>query len=89
MVLCCISKLELMDLCMITTLLLVLLSSCVSRFNDLTNAIYGVILGSFEYSPVLNLAALFLICSSLSMFTLVEGSHTKDAHCSTGLTKVR
>ena len=54
--LCCISKLELIALCIITTLPLVLLSCSVSRFNDLTN---GVILVSFEYSPVMNLAALF------------------------------
>ena len=51
-----ISKLELIALYIISSLLLVLLSSSVLRFNDLT---IGVILVSFEYSPVMNLFDLF------------------------------
>ena len=49
----------------------------------------GVILVCFEYSPVKKLEVLFLICSNLSMFSLVDGSHTADAYSSTSLTKVR
>ena len=57
--LCCISKLEFKALCIITTLLLVLLSSSVSKFSDLTIGVTLVSCEYSEYSTVMNLAALF------------------------------
>ena len=80
-----ISQFEFNALWIITTLLLDHLSSKVSKFSDVT---IGVTLVNCEYSLVMNLAALFWICSNFLIFSLVEGSHTADAYSSIGLTNV-
>ena len=78
-----ISKFEFNALGIITTSLFDLLSSKVSKLSDFT---IGVTLVRCEYSLVMNLAALFCICSNFLIFSLVEGSHTANAYSSIGLT---
>ena len=53
-------------LCIIATLVFSLLFWSVSKFSDFTN---GLTLVKCEYSFVINLTALFWVCSNLFMFS--------------------
>ena len=69
-------------------LLLYSLTFCPLKFLSLVILLLGVTLVRCGYSLLMNLAALFCICSNFLIFSLAEGSHTADAYSSIGLTNL-